>query len=316
MTTQPTRSPLPDPDAAQQPTRGRFCNVRMPLSYVEWARHGAPLAILIHGNRDHARSWDPIAVQLHRTHHVIAPDLRGHGDSDWSQDGRYNYAAYLSDLAALCETLRVTPDRPVTLVGHSLGAHVALRFAGARPDLVRSLVALEAVSAPTPIDVRRSAMAMDERLRSWFDERRETAAAQSRAFATITEAAERMLSKHGYLTRAQAQHLTRHGVRRRGGAWRWKYDPYVAVWPFPELDIDEAEALWRRVACPALLIFGERSWPSTTPARLVATLPDAREVRLADSGHWPQHDALDACLAAIIPFLETTGGAHATPVDA
>lgn len=285
------------------PIRRPFLNGRMALSCVEWPRDDAPLAILIHGNRDHARSWDPIAAFLQTYYHVVAPDLRGHGDSAWSQDGRYDYSAHLSDIAALCDTLAVSEHRPVTLIGHSLGAHIALRYSAALPGQVKRLVGIEAVGAPPAMDARRGAMPLDERLRCWFDERKATALLEQRSFASIDEAAERMISRHPYLTHAQASHLTRHGVRQENGGWRWKYDPFVAVWPYPELDLEEAETLWRRIDCPTQLIFGDRSWPSDVPERLVRAIPGAQEVRLAHSGHWPQHDALDACLSAIAGFL-------------
>ncbi|MCP1470314.1 pimeloyl-ACP methyl ester carboxylesterase [Sphingobium sp. OAS761] len=289
-------------------TRRHFLNIRMPLAYTEWANEGAPIAILVHGNRDHSRSWDGIASVLHRNHHVVAPDLRGHGDSGWSSDGRYNYAAYLSDIDVLFRHLGVTSEQPALLVGHSLGAHVALRFAGARPDLVRHLVAIEAVGAPPALDARQSAMTLDASLRSWFDDRHDAAASRPRLFPSVHAAAERMLSRHPYLTAAQALHLTRCGVRRRHGQWRWKYDPLVTVWPFPELDLAETESLWRHVTCPTLLIYGEKSWPSSVPERLVRTLSDVREIRLRDSGHWPQHDALPECLSAICAFLHDRSG--------
>jgi len=274
----------------------------MRLSYTEWAAPDAPLLILIHGNRDHARSWDMIASALAGHYHIVAPDLRGHGDSAWSSDGRYNYAAYLADLAALCDTLGVGAVRPATLIGHSLGAHIALRYAGVVPDAVREVVGIEAVGPPPEIQ-HRADMPIDESLRSWFDERRKAAGAAPRHFASLAAAAQRMRDKHSYLAPAQARHLTRHGVRRDKLGWRWKYDPYLAVWPFPDMDMAQAELLWRRVACPTLLIFGEKSWPSSFPERIAAAIPGAREVRLAQSGHWPQHDALDDCLTAIRDFL-------------
>lgn len=274
----------------------------MRLSYTEWAAPEAPLLILIHGNRDHARSWDAIAAALAGHYHIVAPDLRGHGDSAWSADGRYNYAAYLADLAALCDMLGVGAGRPATLIGHSLGAHIALRYAGAVPDAVCRLVGIEAVGPPPEIHDRAN-MPIDESLRSWFAERRKAAGLTPRHFSSIAEAAERMRDKYRYLTPAQARHLARHGVRRDKNGWRWKYDPYLAVWPFPDMDMAQSELLWRSVACPTLLIFGDKSWPSSFPERILAAIPDAREMRLAQSGHWPQHDALGDCLAAIRAFL-------------
>lgn len=280
-----------------------FHNVRMPLMYWEWEHDGAPLAILIHGSRDHSRSWDAIASTLQRRYRVVAPDLRGHGDSAWSQDGRYNYAAYLSDLAALCDTLDVSQEHPAVLIGHSLGAHIALRFTGAMPELVTRLIALEAIGAPAHVDVARTAMSTDAQLRTWFGERRAAAIKVPRLFTSVAEAADRMLSKHDYLTPDQALHLTTHGVRRQDSGWCWKYDPYLSVWPYPELEQTEAETLWCRIDSPVLAIFGERSWPSPVPGRLVGLLSDVHEVRLPSSGHWPHHDSIDSCLDAMSTFL-------------
>lgn len=296
--------PRPAFSPSKTPIRQRFSNLRMPLSLTEWPHPGAPIAILVHGNRDHSRSWDAIACALQANYHVFAPDLRGHGDSAWSPDGRYEHAAYLSDLDALCTMLNVSEARPVTLVGHSLGAHIALRFAGAHPGHIEKLIAIEPVGAPIDIETLQRAMPLHERIHRWLDDRRRAAALSPRAFASVGEAADRMLAQHSYLTRKQAMHLARYGTRRRNGALRWKYDPLVTVWPFPELDVVEMEALWQRVTCPTLAIFGERSWPSTLPARLIASMDNVRDVRLPNSGHWPQHDALDDCLDAIRRFLD------------
>ncbi|NIJ17928.1 alpha/beta fold hydrolase [Sphingobium vermicomposti] len=282
----------------------RLLNRRMPLSYAEWPHEGAPLAILVHGSRDHSRSWDALAAALHPDYHVIAPDLRGHGDSGWSQDGRYDFAAYLSDLAVLIEQLELGSQRQAILIGHSLGAHIALRFSGIYPEKVQRIVAIEAVGAPPAIEVQRLSQSIEQTTRNWLEERHEASLAAPRIFASIDEAIDRMRGRHGFLTPAQARHLTRHGLQRAGKAgWQWKHDPYLAVWAFPDISMDDARALWRNIACPALLLYGERSWPSGLPADLLRHIPDVREVRLPDSGHWPQHDAFGPCLSAIKAFL-------------
>jgi len=291
---------------AIRPAARRFQNARMPLAYSDWGNEGAPIILLIHGNRDHGRSWDAIAGALRKDYHIIAPDLRGHGDSGWSQDGHYNFAAYLSDLAALCDALEVSPDRRVTLIGHSLGAHIALRFAEALCDHAERVVAIEAVGAPPDMEAARISQPVDQRIRTWFEERRLAESASPRRFGSVEEAAARMQSRHRYLTDGQAKHLTRHGLRAlTGGGWQWKHDPYLAVWPFPDITLDETRTLWRNVTCPTLLIYGEQSWPSGVPAELVQQLPNMREVRLVGSGHWPQHDAPESCLAAITHFLRS-----------
>lgn len=292
------------PSNSAGPIERRFLNSRMPLSYTEWPHDGAPLAILIHGSRDHSRSWDALAEALQPDYHVIAPDLRGHGDSSWSQDGRYDFAGYLSDLSALANQLGLSSQRQAILIGHSLGAHIALRFSGAYPERVRRIVAIEAVGAPLAIEEERFSQTIEQSTRNWLEERHAASLTAPRIFASAGEAVERMRGRHAFLTAAQARHLTRHGLRPAGNAgWEWKHDPYLAVWAFPDISMDDARALWRNIACPALLLYGEQSWPSSLPAELLHHIRDAREVRLPESGHWPQHDAFDACRAAITAFL-------------
>ncbi|MEY9741148.1 pimeloyl-ACP methyl ester carboxylesterase [Bradyrhizobium japonicum] len=97
------------------------------LHYADWGNHGAPVAILVHGGRDHCRSWDAIARSLQPHFHVLAPDLRGHGDSDWTKGGSYALTEYVYDLAQLIRSI-AAPQ--VTLIGHSMGGMVSLIFSG------------------------------------------------------------------------------------------------------------------------------------------------------------------------------------------
>jgi hypothetical protein len=97
------------------PTTHSFYSQRLRLSYVDYGTAGNPLLVLVHGGRDHARNWDLVAEELRPYYHVIAPDLRGHGDSAWAIGSQYNIADYVLDLAQL---LRHVDEGPVTLVGH------------------------------------------------------------------------------------------------------------------------------------------------------------------------------------------------------
>src|SRR3954469_25997225 len=89
--------PVPPPG----PTSRIFFSQRLRLHYVDWGNADAPPLLLVHGGRDHCRNWDWLAEELGRDWHIIAPDLRGHGDSQWSQDGTYMMAGYIYDLAQL-----------------------------------------------------------------------------------------------------------------------------------------------------------------------------------------------------------------------
>ncbi len=104
------------------PTSHSFNSQRTRLNYLDWGNPEAPLLILQHGGRDHAHSWDWVARNLCRDWHVIAPDLRGHGDSAWLPDGAYIIPYYIYDFTQLIDQLGV---EHVSIISHSLGGNIA-----------------------------------------------------------------------------------------------------------------------------------------------------------------------------------------------
>lgn len=158
------------------PTSHSFVSQRLRLNYLDWGNASAPTLILVHGGRDHARSWDWIARALRRDWHIICPDLRGHGDSAWSPDGAYTMPYYICDLAQL---IHQQDAAPVTIVAHSLGGAISLRYAGLYPERVRKLVAIEGLGlSPAAID-QREATGFADRWRGWIEERRGVSARTS-----------------------------------------------------------------------------------------------------------------------------------------
>src|SRR5207253_1819953 len=98
---------------------------RLKLHYVDWGNAERRALLLLHGGRDHCRSWDWVAADLRRDFHLIAPDLRGHGDSAWAVGSTYSMIDYVLDLAALLKTLDLFPihhHRP--LAGRARGSPV------------------------------------------------------------------------------------------------------------------------------------------------------------------------------------------------
>ena len=83
------------------PTSHSYFSQRLRLHYVDWGNEGAPPLLMIHGGRDHCRNWDWVAEALRDDYHIIAPDLRGHGDSQWMKGGSYNHVDYVYDIAQL-----------------------------------------------------------------------------------------------------------------------------------------------------------------------------------------------------------------------
>jgi len=284
------------------PTSHSFVSQRLKLRYVDWGNPGAPPLILLHGGRDHSRSWDWTAEALRAKWHVIAPDLRGHGDSEWSPDGDYGTLANLYDLAQLIHQQALAP---VTIVAHSFGGNIALRYAGTYPENVRKLVAIEGLGPSPRMLADRLAKPPGKRLRDWIEAKRASAGRTPRRYASIDEALQRMKEANAYLSDAQARHLTIHGVsQNEDGTYSWKFDPYMRI--FPPFDMAQAdiELLWAAISCPTLLMYGEKSWASNPGKDGRAThFSNARVMLFENAGHWLHHDQFDRFMSELTAFL-------------
>ncbi|MER6582201.1 alpha/beta hydrolase [Nonomuraea sp. NPDC001023] len=136
-------SAIPTPVRAALELDGRH------LSYLDFGGPGRPL-LALHGHLDQGATWSGLAAELGPHWRVIAPDQRGHGESDRAAD--YSREGYVADLAALLEHLDAGP---VVALGHSLGGLNAYQLAARHPALVRALVVEEigaVVSGPSRLD--------------------------------------------------------------------------------------------------------------------------------------------------------------------
>jgi pimeloyl-ACP methyl ester carboxylesterase len=268
------------------------------LHYTDWGNDAAPSLILIHGGRDHSRSWDEVARALRPHFHVMAPDLRGHGDSDWAKGSSYSLSDYVYDLACL---VRSASLHQTAIVGHSMGGMIGLMYAGAYPDRISRLAVLDGVtvlpgSPRTPIH---------ERITEWVAQLDRIAEQKTRGYRTIAEAAERMSAHNKRLTPEQALHLASHGVKRNAdGGYSWKFDEYQEARAPYRLSPDDHIALWSRITCPTLLLRGNESFlPDPETAGVLAHFRQAHLVTIAGAGHWLHHDKLDEVLGVLRPFL-------------
>jgi pimeloyl-ACP methyl ester carboxylesterase len=114
--------------------------------------------------------------------------------------------------------------------------------------------------------------------------------------ATTSRAHRRRLEAHAGgeqapVTRAQARHLTQHGVNQNeDGTYSWKFDNYVRSWPPYDMTTHDVEGLWARITCPA----------EDGRAKHFKT---AEIVTFEGAGHWVHHDKLAEFLALTRRFL-------------
>ncbi|MGH6689186.1 MAG: alpha/beta fold hydrolase [Gammaproteobacteria bacterium] len=295
-------------DRGVGPTSRTYFSQRLRLHYVDWGSPDKPALVLLHGGRDHCRSWDWTAEALREDWHVIAPDLRGHGDSQWSTDGNYWIAGYIYDLAQLIHQQRLAP---VTIIAHSLGGHIALRYAGIYPDTVAKLVAIEglgprwATSDSEDEPFRRGRKPIHERMDGWIREQRGLAGRLPRRYASLEDAFRRMQEENPHLSAEQALHLTAHGVNQNeDGTYSWKFDNYLRVWSPYDMRGQDIQLLWSRIPCPTLILYGKESrFGDPVADGRARHFQNAKVVGIDGAGHWVHHDRLDEFLRAVRGFL-------------
>ena len=273
------------------PTSHSYFSQRLRLHYVDWGNADAPPLLLVHGGRDHCRNWDWLAEALREEWHIIAPDLRGHGDSQWMIGGSYGLSEYVYDIAQL---LHQTKHQPITIIGHSLGGAISLQYAALYPEAVRKLIAIEGLGWPPDRVKDREDKPSEERITEWVDFTRSISGRAARRYPSIEEAFQRMQEANPHLTPDQAQHLTIHGVNQNeDGTYSWKYDNYTRIrapFGFPE---SERQKLWQRITCATLLVRGTESWASDPEIDGRAqNFQNAQFANIEGAGHWVHHDKL------------------------
>jgi len=275
------------------------------LSYhvLEWGRQEPALehtVVLLHGFLDLAWTWVPtVEAGLAGRFHLLAPDLRGHGDSDRiGAGGYYHFVDYLADLDDL---VRQLGRRRLSLVGHSMGGTVASYYAGTYPDRVHRLALLEGTGPP------ESGAAGPARTASWLEAWRRLREKAPRAYPSLEEAAARLRAHDRLLGADRALELARHGtVRRADGQLEFKHDPlHVTPGPNP-FSAEVALRYFGQVTCPTLLVEGSASVFRHAPAeaaRRAGAFRHARKAVVQDAGHMMQRHQPAALAALLLDFL-------------
>ena len=265
------------------------------LHFLDWGTQGKRPLLLLHGGMQTAHSWDLVAVALKRDYHVVALDLRGHGDSEWSPDGSYSHVASSRDVFGLVQHLGW--DK-FALMGLSLGGLVSLSVAAHEPERLSALVIIDVGPELNKVGVGR--------------------------ILNFTQGPAELDSIDDFIKRAlefnprrqpeQLRYSLTHNLRQLpNGKWTWKYDRRIGKpggqgeEPVPTRFDDMWEKV-SRVQCPTLIVRGGNSdvLPEEVAQRMVDRIPTSRFVTVPDAGHTVPQDNPTGFLAVARPFLEET----------
>jgi esterase len=246
------------------------------IHYLDWGRPSAAPVVCVHGYTSSAQAFNAPARHFQDRLRLIAPDVRGHGESAWSPAGAYQYQDQVGDLAALVDALAL--DR-FTLIGTSMGGIIAMAYAGAHPDRLQGLVVND-IGPDTETGSQRIT---------------ETVGSRPEDFATLDEAMayRRQVSPITAGRREEDQRELALGVlrQRADDRWIWKMDP-AYITQRVQHGAPRRPALWpilQQLPCPTLVVWGTDSdvLSEAQARRMVATLPKGQLVAVPGVGHAP-----------------------------
>jgi len=249
------------------------------LAAAQWSSEGVPL-VFVHGFGNDLHVWDAICPVFAPHYRTLALSLRGHGDSDWDPEARYDHASMARDLECALDALGI--DRLV-LVGHSMGGRVAMRFAG---DHAQRMAGLVIVDSGPELDARGVTRIQLE------------ARSGPVSFESV-DAYQRLLAEHYPTVDAVIlKELAGHWVRKNdAGRYVLKLDPNLRGARKDEptdwraVMAEETKRLWAALeaqTCPVLVVRGAASDvfdPDTADRMVDEALDNGSLSVVARAGH-------------------------------
>jgi pimeloyl-ACP methyl ester carboxylesterase len=250
--------------------------------------------ILLHGGGQTRQSWKRAAQEMIAAgYYCIALDLRGHGESEWSPEGKYAVDDYVGDLMAVIATLQ----RPPVLVGASLGGVTSLIAVGEHESgLAAALVLVDVVPRMETEGVT---------------EIRDFMTANPDGFASLEEAADAVaLYLPGRPRPSSPEGLKKNLILRDNGRYYWHWDPKMH--PVDDRGMDKVEVMSARmeaaahkVDIPTLVVRGAQSKVVSTQGvdHLCELIPHAEYADVANAGHMVAGDRNDQFNSVVEDFL-------------
>jgi pimeloyl-ACP methyl ester carboxylesterase len=253
------------------------------LNCLDYGGEGRPSMLLVHGGSAHAHWWDFVAPALTDRFHVLALDQRGHGDSHWSSEWAYGTRHYIADLGQIIGGWGL--GAPV-LVGHSMGGHNVMTYAGLHSDTLRGMVSIDGPATYPDFAVKFLSGIANKPGRR-FD----SLEAACEAFRTIPD--DTLASPE------VMRHIALHSFRQdTEGKWLHKMDRRTMI--------REPISAWKNLAeirCPALFIRPEVSALRELANDLVARMPRGRMTIVPNSHHHVLLDNPTGLIAALDEFV-------------
>jgi pimeloyl-ACP methyl ester carboxylesterase len=254
------------------------------IHYLDWGNDSKPPFIMLHGISRIAHQFDHLAPRFKDDYHVMAVDMRGHGDSGWSPEGAYLVEDYVKDIEAMVDQLNL---RGLTLLGNSTGGRVVQVYAGLHPDRVTRLIS-EDVGPERTNDIASAFTGQVQR--------------EANGWASEEELLASLKGPNNKVPDAILRNYAHFGSKKReDGRIVWKRDPNLAKGFVPT-------ELWRfvrEIKCPTIYILGgaSRIVPPETQKTLKETLPDVQIVVMPGLGHYPDQESTEEFVRIVKAFL-------------
>jgi pimeloyl-ACP methyl ester carboxylesterase len=273
------------------------------IHLLEWSQDGVPL-LFLHGFGNEAHIWDDFAPVVAPHYRTLAMDHRGHGDSDWDPEGRYDHDSMVRDVEFVTAALGI---ERLVIVGHSLGGRIATLFADRNAARMAGLVLVDIGPDLDPRGVTRIHL--------------DVASAPQPTFASVEEYARALTLAYPAGRPDALLRMARHGIRRReDGRYELKMDPRlrgVGATESPEAAAERgramSELLWKalaRISCPTLVVRGAASdvlAPDTADRMVEETLAQGRLAVVPQAGHSVMTDNPDGFRQAVTSFALADG---------
>lgn len=292
-------------------SRGEFVPIRNLRYHVRTWGEPAPAQVplvMVHGWMDVAASWQFVVDAFEQDRYVIAPDWRGYGLTEAPGTDNYWFPDYLADLDFLLD--RYVQDRPVDLVGHSMGGNIAMLYAGARPERIRKLVNLEGFGMPAT----RPSQAPG-RYAKWMGELKALHRGEMalKSYDSLEGVARRLMKTNRRLTQDKADWLAPYWSRQQAdGRWHILGDPAHKITNANLFRVDEVLELYKAIRAPLLAVeasddsLGQWWQGRYTLAEYHERLKSVSDMRLGcieDAGHMLHHDQPTAVARLIEDFI-------------